>query len=687
MTSTHSSNESLAASDNPLLAERDIPLFSAIRPEHVSPAVDYLIERFELAREQVLATDSTVDFNSFSAVLDTASEALGFAWGTVLHLQSVCDTPELRAAVSESHPKVAALYAKHSSDVRLYEHCKRILAEQGALLSSAQKKALENWLRDLRMSGAELDETAKVRFSEVQQRLMLLGQEFSNRLLDATDSFVHWASDAELDGVPEEFRTMMSGANPNGEKLGDWRVSLHQPSMMPVMKFANNRSLREALYRASATRASEFGDPEQDNGPIIDEVMALRHELADMLGCSNYAEVSLTPKMASTSDQVLAFLHNIGNRSKPKAESELSELQAFARLNLGIEKLEPWDIAFVSEKLRQETYDFSEQEVMRYFELDGVLSGIFSVSEELFGIKIRSSVKSSWHGDVRAFTVEKDGVHLGKFLLDPYARPRKQGGAWMSGVRPRWKRPDGSLRTATAYLVTNFAAPSAGNPALLTHGDVVTLFHEFGHALHFLLSKIDVLGVSGLSGVEWDAVELPSQLMENFAWDWEVLSRITAHAETGEALPRALYERMIAARRFIGGIAILRQVELSLFDMRLHAERKYSASAQLLADEVRAQMSIIAVPSYNRFQNGFSHVFSGGYAAGYYSYLWAEVLACDAWEVFQEAGGVDPKVGQAYLTSILEVGGSRSMNESFKSFVGREPSIDALLRQRGLVAQ
>lgn len=465
------------------------------------------------------------------------------------------------------------------------------------------------------------------------------------------------------------------------------KMPRQQPCYGPVMQFAHNRGLRQTLYRAQMTRASEFGPPERDNTPLIAEMLALRQERSALLSYPSYADVSLVPKMASSPQQVQEFLRDIAKRARRQAEQELDRLKGFARDELGLFDLQVWDIGYASERLRQTRYAFSDEDVKRYFRLDKVLDGLFSIAKKLFDVVIVAESHSVWHSDVTAYRVERGGALLGRFFLDPYARAAKRGGAWMNGARSRWRKPDGSLRTALAYLVTNFAAPVGAKPALMSHMEVVTLFHEFGHALHFLLSMVEVPGVAGISGVEWDAVELPSQLMENFAWEWEILQRISAHEETGESLPRSLYDKMLAARNFLSGMQLLRQVEMALFDMRIHAEPASATSVQAVLDDVRREISIMPPPEYNRFQNGFAHIFAGGYAAGYYSYLWAEVLAADAWSVFEKAGPLNTETGRRYLAAILERGGSRPMSENFVDFVGRPPSVTALLRQRGIACE
>lgn len=670
--------------NNPLLSGSATPRFDQIKPEHVGPAVEVLMARCQEALQRLVQPDFPADYDKASEVLDVPFQDLENVWGTVHHLLSVADSQELRTVVTQHEPKITALHSALGSDLRLFQLYKRIEAEQAPQLSAAQRRALENSLRGFRLSGAELDDAGKARFTQTLQRSAVLGREFSQHVLDATDAFVLYATESQMRGVPKELQSGMADAAAADGHPGSFKVTLQMPCLMPLMQYAEDRDLREVLYRANATRASEFGPAHLDNGPVVAELLELRHERAKLLGHAHHAEVSLIPKMAQSADQVLMFLGDIGKKSRPKAEAQLEELKAFARARLGLEALEAWDVAFASEKLRQERYAFSEEEVRQYFQLEHVLAGLFGIAQKLFDVQITASNLASWHPDVRTFDVRRGGELLGEFYLDPFARTGKSAGAWMNGSVPRWRLPSGQLRTAVAYLVTNFAAPPEGKPALLRHSDVITLFHEFGHGMHFLLSKVETLGVSGLSGVEWDAVELPSQWMENFAWQWDVLRQITSHVDTGVALPRELFDKMEAARQFMNGLFLVRQVEMGTFDMRVHADPESPMKVQQIVDQVRAETSLIRQPAYNRFQNTFSHIFAGAYSAGYFSYLWADVLASDAWEVFERAGGADPEVGRRYRESILEVGGSRPMSQSFEAFVGRQPTIDALLRQFGL---
>ncbi|HEX7440554.1 MAG TPA: M3 family metallopeptidase, partial [Caldimonas sp.] len=505
--------------------------------------------------------------------------------------------------------------------------------------------------------------------------------------------YAWYATDAELAGVPADAKASMRAGAASAGRDG-YKVTLHMPSYLPIMQHGENRALRERLYTAYVTRASELGPAALDNAALMRELLELRAEEARLLGYRDYAELSLVPKMADSPQQVLDFLHDLGRRARPGAERDIAELREFARTELGLATLEAWDMAFAAERLKERRYAFSEQEVRQYFTEPKVLEGLFNIVETLFEVTIRADEAPVWHPSVRFFRIERRsgpeaGRLVGEFYLDPYARPGKRPGAWMGDARDRWVRPEGNLQTPVAYLVCNFAAPQEGKAALLTHDDVTTLFHEFGHGLQLMLTQVDDLGVSGISGVEWDAVELPSQFMENFCWEWEVVKRLTAQVDTGAALPRVLFDRMLAARNFHSGLQTLRQVELALLDMRLHADPASAAQVQAVADEVHAEVAVMPAPPFNRFINSFSHIFDGGYAAGYYSYKWAEVLSADAWSAFEESasnesGVLNVETGRRYRENVLESGGSRSAMESFKAFRGREPRIDALLRHQGL---
>jgi len=520
----------------------------------------------------------------------------------------------------------------------------------------------------------------------VSERLAQLSSKFNDNLLDATNAFELIIQDrAKLSGVPDDALEAAHRAAAEVSKAG-WKFTLQMPSYLPVMQYADNRDLRERLYRAYATRAAEFGNPAWDNTALISEILKLRYEQAQLLGFKTFSELSLEPKMADTPEHVLGFLEELAMRAKPYAERDLAELKEFAAKQLGLAELQPWDVAYGSEKLRVARYSFSDQEVKQYFPEQQVLAGMFSVVETLYGLSIAADEAPRWHEDVRFFSIRNaDGELVGQFYLDLYARPSKRGGAWMDDAITRRRKAAG-IQTPVAYLNCNFSAPVSGRPAMFTHDEVITLFHEFGHGLHHLLTRVDVLGVSGINGVEWDAVELPSQFMENFCWEWDVLKDMTRHIDSGQTLPRALFEKMVAAKNFLSGMQTVRQLEFALFDMHLHhdfdpADTKTPLD---LLDEVRSRVAVIFPPTYNRFPHGFSHIFGGGYAAGYYSYKWAEVLSADAYSLFEENGVLNPVVGERFREEILAAGGSRPALESFVAFRGREPKIDALLRHNGM---
>jgi oligopeptidase A len=680
---------------NPLLNATDLPAFDRIRPEHVSPALDQLLADAEIALAQATSDAVPADYDALSAVLDVATERLARAWGTASHLNAVADTPELRAAYTQNLPRITEFHTRLGADERLYAKYKAVMqGAHAAGLNPARRKALDNALRDFVLSGAELRGADKERFAALQEAQADLSQKFSEHVLDATDSTTLLVAESELAGVPAD-AVEAARAAARADGVEGCKLTLHFPSYFPVMQYGENRALRKQLYTAYITRASELGKSELDNTAIMQRLLALRQEEAQLLGHRSYAEVSLVPKMADSPQQVTEFLRDLAHRARPGAERDLAELRAFARDELGLPDLQAWDMLFASERLKEKRYAFSDQEVKQYFTEARVLDGLFRIVETLFEVRIRSDTASVWHPSVRFFRIERLGERadsapelVGQFYLDPYARPGKRPGAWMDDVRGRWARPEGGVQTPVAHLVCNFTPPLDGKPVLLTHDDVITLFHEFGHGLHHMLTQVNDLGVSGISGVEWDAVELPSQFMENFCWEWDVLKRLSAHVDSGEPLPRALFDRMLAAKNFHSGLQTLRQVELSLIDMRLHAEPGSEQDIQGLIDDVRREVAVVPAPAFNRFHHSFSHIFAGGYAAGYYSYKWAEVLSADAWSAFEESakdGSVlDVATGRRYRQCVLEAGGSRSAMENFKAFRGREPRIDALLRHQGL---
>ena len=684
----------LPAGDNPLLDFSGLTRFDAIKPEHVTPAIDALLARSRAVVASLEAPMQHVSWSDFIEPLENSTEQLGRAWGVVGHLNAVQDTPELRAAYNENQPKITEFWTGLAQNIALFDKYKALQNDPDfAIFSAARQRIIDNAVRDFRLGGADLPQDRKARFAAIQEQHAALSTKFSENVLDATNGYALLIeNEAELAGLPgDAIRAARSAAEQDGKP--GYKFTLHFPSYFPILQLADSRALRETIYRANATKASELGaKPDWDNTQIIADLLKLRAEEAGLLGYQNFAEVSLVPKMAQTPQQVIDFLQDLAQRARPFAEKDLAELRAFAKQELGLETLEAWDTAYASEKLRERRYAFSEQEVKQYFPEPKVIAGLFRLAQTLFGMQIKPDSAPVWHPDVQFFRIERDGQLVGQFYLDLHARSGKRGGAWMDDARGRRRRGD-ALQTPVAYLTCNFSAPVGDKPALLTHDDAITLFHEFGHGLHHMLTQVDELGVSGISGVEWDAVELPSQFMENFCWEWEVLQHMTAHIDTGTALPRALFDKMIAARNFQSGLQTLRQVEFSLFDMHLHFDHDAygSRSAQDVLNAVREKFAVLLPPAFNRFQNAFSHIFAGGYAAGYYSYKWAEVLSADAYGAFEEArsdqgGTLQAETGRKFQSEILAVGGSRPALESFKAFRGREPSIDALLRHSGMAS-
>ncbi|MCP5260472.1 MAG: M3 family metallopeptidase [Rhodoferax sp.] len=678
---------------NPLLQSGGLPQFDQIAPDHVAPAIDQLLAEARTALETVTQADFPAEWNAVASVLDVATERLGHAWGAVSHLNSVADTPALREAYNASLPKVTEFWTTLGSDKRLYAKYKAI---PESTLDAEQLQARKNALRDFVLGGAELTGKDKQRFSAIQERQAELSQKFSENALDATDKFSLYVETEAMAGVPEDVvhntREAAKAAGRDGHKLG-----LKLPCYLPVMQFAESAALREQMYRAYATRASEQA-PEDlrqyDNTELIREILALRQEEARLLGFAHFAELSLAAKMAPSPQAVIEFLHDLAARARPFAQQDLADMRAFAARELGLADPQPWDWAYIGEKLKHARYAFSEQEVKQYFTLPKVLAGLFKIVETLFDVAIRPDQAPVWHPDVAFYRIERAGTGLvGQFYLDTTARDGKRGGAWMDDARGRWLRPDNrQLQTPVAHLVCNFSQgvmkDGRRQDALLTHDDVITLFHEFGHGLHHMLTQVNERQVSGISGVEWDAVELPSQFMENFCWEWDVLRHMTCHVQTGEPLPRALFDKMLAAKNYQSGMQTLRQIEFALFDMLLHSTHAPTDDILPLLEQVREQVAVIRPPSWSRTPNTFSHIFAGGYAAGYYSYKWAEVLSADAYAAFEEtaddSGLPDAQTGRKYRQAILEAGGSRPAMDSFKAFRGREPTLDALLRHQGM---
>ena len=686
---------------NPLLTSSTLPLFDQIQPEHVGPAIDTLLAQTNTALETVTATDFPAQWAAIAKVLDVATEKLGIAWGAVSHLNNVADTPELRAAYNEALPVVTEFWTRLGADERLYAKYKAIDVQT---LNPEQQQAHKNALRNFVLGGADLVGAERERFAEIQEQQAALSQKFSENTLDATDAFSYYATAEEMAGVPDDVQqTALAAAQAEG-KTG-YKLTLKMPCYLPVMQFAHSSALRATLYRAYVTRASDQagGDADAhkfDNSEGIRNILTLRQEEAALLGYSNFGTLSLVPKMAPSPDAVISFLRDLARKARPYAEKDLADLRAFAKDDLQIIDPQAWDWPYIGEKLKEARYSFSEQEVKQYFTFPKVLAGLFKISETLFDIAITRDHAPVWNANVEFFRIERNGADgskplVGQFYLDPTARNGKRGGAWMDDVCARWLRPDtAQLQTPVAHLVCNFADGIEVNgkkqAALLSHDDVTTLFHEFGHGLQHMLTQVNEHDVSGISGVEWDAVELPSQFMENFCWEWSVLRHMTAHIETGEPLPRALFDKMLAARNYQSGLQTLRQIEFSMFDMLLHAEHDPQQDFMPLLNQVRKEVAVMTPPEWSRTAHTFSHIFAGGYAAGYYSYKWAEVLSADAYAAFEETAGPDGlpnlETGKKYREAILESGGSRSAMESFKAFRGREPSLDALLRHQGMSA-
>ena len=714
---------------NPLLDFSGLPRFGEIKPEHVAPAIEQLLDECRALIACLLDDQEPPSWDNFVVPMEDAHERLSRAWGPVGHLNAVMNSPELREAYNTTLSVITQYYAELGQNLALFNKFKALRSSpEFEKLNATRKKIIENELRDFRLGGAELPEDKKARYLEIQEKQSELSSRFSDNLLDATNDFTLVIENRdELSGLQEdvlqvaheaylghvekiaeaEGKPVLSGVEGSG-----WLFTLKAPSYLPVMQFADNRALREKIYRAYATRASDLmadgtsaaavhpqgvgravpaaeaaTATRWDNSALMNEIVELRGEEARLLGFANYGELSLAAKMAQTPQQVVEFMRELAARARPFAEKDLTELRDFASSELGLNELHSWDVAYASEKLREQRYAFSEQEVKEYFPEDAVLAGLFKLVGTLYGLKIIASKAPIWHESVRFFDIrDADGKLVGQFYFDLYARSSKRGGAWMDDVITRRRLASG-IQTPVAYMNCNFSAPVGGKPAVFTHDEVITLFHEFGHGLHHLLTEVEDLGVSGINGVEWDAVELPSQFMENYCWEWEVLSSMTRHVTSCEPLPRALFDKMLAAKNFQSGLQSLRQIEFALFDMLMHSAFEPGGGKTILEllDEVRAEVAVLIPPEYNRFPHSFSHIFAGGYGAGYYSYKWAEVLSADAYSLFEEYGVLNPDVGAKFRSEILAVGGSRDAMQSFTAFRGREPSIDALLRHNGLV--
>ena len=672
-------------SDNVLLHLGEEPRFDQIKTEDIKPALQTAIAE---AREQIAAikAQTHTDWANTVEKLTDITERVGRIWSVVSHLNSVVDTPELRAVYNELMPEITIFFTEIGQDIELYNRFKIIKnSAEFDTLSPAQQTKLNHDLRDFVLSGAELPPEQQAELAQLQTEGAQLGAKFAQNIQDATDAFgIYFDDAAPLAGIPEDSLAMFAAAAQSEGKTG-YKIGLQIPHYLAVIQYADNRELREQIYRAYVTRASELSDEGKfDNTANVEQTLANALKTAKLLGFKNYAELSLATKMADTPEQVLNFLHDLARRAKPFAEKDFAEIKAFARENLNIEDPQSWDLSYAAEKLRQAKYAFSEAEVKKYFPISKVLAGLFAQIKKLYGIELAEKTVPVWHKDVRYFELKQDGQTIGGVYMDLYAREGKRGGAWMDGYKSRRRFADGTLQLPTAYLVCNFTPPVGDKEARLSHDEIITLFHETGHGLHHLLTQVDEVGVSGINGVEWDAVELPSQFMENFVWEYDVLAQMSSHEETGAVLPKELFDKMHAAKNFQRGMFLVRQMEFAIFDMEIYHqedEGRLKEWPQIL-DKVRQEVAVTQPPAYNRFALSFSHIFAGGYSAGYYSYAWAEVLSADAYAAFEESDDV-AETGRRFWKEVLAVGGSRSAAESFKAFRGREPSLDALLRHSG----
>ena len=671
---------------NPVLYRESLPLFDRIEPDHISPAIESILNEANALIHSLKKMSIPTSWGNFVEPIEIISEKISRAWGQIEHLNAVVNSDSLRKAYNDNLIKLTEFYTNLSQDESLYKKYQSLKdSEVFKALTPSQKRIIDNVLREFKLGGAELNETDKKRFKVIQEKLAKLSTQFEENILDATNEFSIFVDHLdELTGIPEE-NIKKARAEAKEDKKEGYKFTLHFPSYLPVMQYADSRALREKLYHAYATRASELASPKFDNTNLIEEILALRYESSKLLGFKHFTEMSLVTKMAKSSEEVITFLMDLANKAKPFALKDMDELKSFAK-TLKIEKLEAWDIAYVSEKLRQAKYSFSENEVKQYFPEHRVLKGLFKVVETIFKLKIIKSDAPTWHKDVSFYSIKNENDELvGQFYFDLYARNHKRGGAWMDEAISRYKNSLGSSHPV-AFLTCNFSSPSDNKPALFSHDDVITLFHEFGHGLHHMLTKVDDYSISGIKGVEWDAVELPSQFMENFCWEWDVVKHMTEHVDNKNTLPKSLFDKMIEAKNFQSGMQTLRQIEFSLFDIRLHTE--YSDQNKInplkLLETIRDEIAVVRPPSWNRFPNSFSHIFAGGYAAGYYSYKWAEVLASDAFSLFEEEGILSSHAGQKFQNEVLSKGGSRPAMESFVAFRGREPTVDALLRHSGM---
>lgn len=672
---------------NPLLSTQALPAFDQIQPQHIIPAVDEALSAQRAALNKLLELP-THNWDNLIEPLEALEENLSRLWSPVGHLNMVMNSEELREAHDACLPKLSEFHTEVGQNQKLYAAIQSIRdSAEFDSLDKAQQKLINDSLRDFTLSGVALADDKKARYKEIAQRLSTLTSQFSNNLLDATNAWQQQIHDeAQLGGIPESSKAMLKQFAEQAE-LDGWLVNLQMPSYIAVMTYADNRELREAVYRAFTTRASELGPAEQDNSALMDEILTLRHEKAQLLGFNNYAELSLATKMADSSQQVENFLLDLANKSKTQAQADYAEVKAYAA-EQGADDLQAWDVTYWSEKLRQAKYAISDEDLRPYFPAEKVFEGLFNVAQRLFNVRIEASeFEHHYRDDIRFFSIyDDDGSLRGQFFLDCYARQHKRGGAWMDVCRSRVVK-DNHTDVPVAYLVCNATPPVGDKPALLTHDEVVTLFHEFGHGLHHMLTQVNVTGLAGISGVEWDAVELPSQFLENWAWEKEALDSFAQHWQTGEALPQELFDKMTAAKNFQSGLMMLRQIEFALFDMRIHGSEP--AGNDFIATQLaktRDQVAVIQPPEFNRFQHSFSHIFAGGYAAGYFSYKWAEVLSADAFSAFEETAVFDQSTGQRFKQEVLEMGGARTAAENFKAFRGRAPQIEPLLRHSGIAA-
>ncbi len=679
-------------SENPLLNRGGLPALEAVTPQHVVPALEEILSQNRRAIAQLLEGQQTPDWDSLAQPMEELGEKLQECWSSVSHLHGVCNSKELRAAYDTVLPMLTAYSTELGQNVKLYQAYLALRQDDGfAALAPERQKAIINELRDFRLSGVALEPDLKQRFAALQQQLAELSTRFSNNVLDATQAWtLHIEDVARLDGVPDSVLDSLR-QQAQQRQLSGYVLSLDLPLYLPLMQYARDRELRRELYQAYATRASDAGPNagKWDNSDVMVRILSLRREMAELLGYDNYAQLSLATKMAETPEQVLGFLRELAEKARPAARREFEELQQFARDRDQLDEIQAWDVAYYSEMLRHDRYAISQQELRPFLPAPRVIAGMFEVVGELFGVSFLADASvTTYHPDVTFYRVLRDGEEIAAFFLDPYARPDKRGGAWMAGCRSRYRNAAGELQLPVAYLVCNFTAPGPDQPSLLTHSEVTTLFHEFGHGLHHMLTRVEVAAVAGIHGVAWDAVELPSQFMENWCWQKQALDSFSGHYQSGEPLPEPLLEKMLAAKNFQAGMATLRQLEFSLFDFTLHLDRVPADAQEIqhLLDQIRDELAVVPVPRDNRFQHSFSHIFAGGYAAGYYSYKWAEVLSADAFARFEEEGLFNRQTGMAFLHDILEAGGSQDAADLFLAFRGREPDPEALLRHSGLLA-